>query len=59
MVVRFQVLMAASMKFRFFWDVVPCSHVEVVFIIRALMMEAVCTSEMSVNFNVTTWRYIP
>jgi hypothetical protein len=23
------------------------------------MMEAVCTSETSVNFNVTTWRYIP
>jgi hypothetical protein len=25
----------------------------------ALMMEAVCTSEKSVNFNVTTWCYIP
>jgi hypothetical protein len=25
--VRFQVLTAASMKFRVFWDVVPCSHV--------------------------------
>jgi hypothetical protein len=25
----------------------------------ALMMEAVRTSEMSVNFNVTTQRYIP
>jgi hypothetical protein len=25
----------------------------------ALMMEAVSTSETSVNFNVTTWRYIP
>jgi hypothetical protein len=25
----------------------------------ALMMEAVHPSEMSVNFNVTTWRYIP
>jgi hypothetical protein len=23
------------------------------------MMEAVCTSEMLVNFNVITWRYIP
>jgi hypothetical protein len=23
--VRFQVLMAASMKFRVFWDVAPCS----------------------------------
>jgi hypothetical protein len=27
--VRFQVLTAASMKFRVIWDVVPCSHVEV------------------------------
>jgi hypothetical protein len=26
---RFQVLTAASMKFRVFWDVAPCSHVEV------------------------------
>jgi hypothetical protein len=25
----------------------------------ALIMEAVGTSETSVNFNVTTWRYIP
>jgi hypothetical protein len=25
----------------------------------ALKMEAVCTSETLVNFNVTTWRYIP
>jgi hypothetical protein len=25
--VRFQVLTAASMKFRVFWDVAPCSHV--------------------------------
>jgi hypothetical protein len=25
----------------------------------ALMMNAVCTPEMSVNLNVTTWRYIP
>jgi hypothetical protein len=51
---RFQVLMVASMKFGVFWDVAPCSQVEV-----DLMMEAVCTSEMSVNFNLTTWRYIP
>jgi hypothetical protein len=27
--VRFQVLMVASMKFRVFLGVVPCSHVEV------------------------------
>jgi hypothetical protein len=62
---RFQVLTAASMKFRVFWDVVPCSLVEVdrsfwgtCFII-ALMIEAVHTSETSVNLNVTTRHYIP
>jgi hypothetical protein len=27
--VRFQVLTVASMKFRFFRDIAPCSHVEV------------------------------
>jgi hypothetical protein len=42
------------MKIRVFWDVAPCSHVEV-----ALMMEAVLTSETSVSFNMTTRRYIP
>jgi hypothetical protein len=56
---RFQVLMAASMKFRVFWDVLPCSKVEVDRRLRcaycdALMMEAVRTSETSVNFNLTT-----
>jgi hypothetical protein len=53
---------------RVFWDVAPCSHIEVyrrfggASIIRAmtaLLTEAVRTSETSVNFNVTTWRYIP
>jgi len=42
------------MKIRVFWDVAPCSHIEV-----ALIMEAVRTSETSVHFNVTAWRYIP
>jgi hypothetical protein len=56
--VRFQVLMAASMKFRVFWDVVSCSHVGVERA-SALMMEAVRISEMLVNFNMTTWHYIP
>jgi hypothetical protein len=27
--------------------------------IIALMTEAVCASETSVHFNVTTWRYVP
>jgi hypothetical protein len=28
-VVRFQVLTAASMKFTVFWDVMPCSEVDI------------------------------
>jgi hypothetical protein len=54
------------MKFRVFWDVAPCSHVEVDRRFRG----AYClhhqgdelfirTSEPSANFNVTTRRYIP
>jgi hypothetical protein len=39
------------------------SEVRTAFIIRtmndALMMETVRTFKTSVNFNVTTWRYIP
>jgi hypothetical protein len=64
---RFQVLTAASKKFKVFWDVAPCSHVEVdrrfkmrtASIIRVMMMESVRTSETSVNFNLTTRLYIP
>jgi hypothetical protein len=55
----------SKLKFRVFWDVEPCSHIKVerrfilstAFIIT-LMMEALLTSETSVNF-VTTWHYIP
>jgi hypothetical protein len=60
--VRFQVLTAASMKFRVFWDVAPCSHVEVDRRLRrfiTLMMGTVRTSETLVNLNVTTRCYIP
>jgi hypothetical protein len=55
---RFQVITAVSMKFRVFWDVAPRSHVQVYQRFRNayylhlqdnLMMEAVCTSEMSVH----------
>jgi hypothetical protein len=56
-------------KFRVFWDVAPCGHVEVdrrfrgrtasIIGVINLMMVAVRTSETSVNFNVTTRRYIP
>jgi hypothetical protein len=65
---RIQVLTAASMKFRVFWDVVrvvtlkltDVSDVRSASIIRAiiaLMMVAVSTSETSVKFNVITRRY--
>jgi hypothetical protein len=63
--------MTASMKFRVFWDVAPCSHVEVDQRFRG----AYCLHDqglvhppddggsthlkMSDNFNVTTWRYLP
>jgi hypothetical protein len=54
------------MKFRVFLDVAPCSQVEfdrrfrgAYCIIIALMMAAVRTSQTSVNFNLTTRRYIP
>jgi hypothetical protein len=43
---RFQVITAASVKMTAFWDI-------------SLIMEAVRTSETSVYFNETTWRYIP
>jgi hypothetical protein len=52
--VRFQVLTAANMKIIVFWDVAPCSLVEV-----ALMTEAESTSETSVNFYQTTRLNIP
>jgi hypothetical protein len=60
----FQVLIAASMKMTVFWDVVLCSLVDVsevlaASIIRAVMMEAASTSEMSVSFHQTTWCNIP
>jgi hypothetical protein len=53
-----------------FWVVAPCSLVEVYQRFRepcclhhqdneALMMEAARTSETSVNFYQTTWRYNP
>jgi hypothetical protein len=70
--VRFQVLTAASMMFRVvFWDVLPCKmivdrrfrgayclHHQGWVIISSLMMEAVHTSETSVDNNFT-WQYIP
>jgi hypothetical protein len=58
--------MAANMKMAVFWVVAPCSVVEVYRRFRdscckaiALMMEAVSTSETSVNFYHTTRRNSP
>jgi hypothetical protein len=49
------------MKMAVFWVVAPCSLVEVYrrFRVIALMMQAVSTSETSVNFYQTTQRYNP
>jgi hypothetical protein len=49
------------MKMAVFWDVAPCSLVEVYRRLRAitLTMEAASTSETSVNFYQTTLRNIP
>jgi hypothetical protein len=49
-----------SVKYRIFWDVAPCSQVDVDGRFRGitLMMEAVRISETPVNINLTTWRYI-
>jgi hypothetical protein len=41
--------MAASLKFRVFWDILPCT---------ALMMEAARTSETSVDIDLTIQQYI-
>jgi hypothetical protein len=56
------------MKFRVFWNVLPCSQVDFdqrfrdVYCLHhqgALMMEAVRISEMLVSINLTTGQYIP
>jgi hypothetical protein len=54
---RFQVLTVASMKMTAFWDIMPCSLIEVSMI--RVMMDAVHTSETSDYINATTMRYIP
>jgi hypothetical protein len=58
--VRFQVITAASMNFRVFCYVAPCSHeVDRRFRGAYCLHHCTCTSETSVNFNLTTRRYIP
>jgi hypothetical protein len=56
---RFQVLTAASMKFRIFWDVAPCSHVEVDRRFRSVYCLHHQSDESSVIFTVAPRRYIP
>jgi hypothetical protein len=64
---RFQVLTVASMKMTVFWDVAVCNFIEVGQCFRgvyclhhqALKMEAVSTSETSVNLYEITWHNIP
>jgi hypothetical protein len=54
-IVRFTVLMAASMKMAVFWVVVPwCLLPSSGWWLIALMMEAASTSETMVNFYQTT-----
>jgi hypothetical protein len=43
--------MVASMKITTFWDIAPCSLNEVNQRFITLMMEAVCTPEISLYFN--------
>jgi hypothetical protein len=65
--VRFEVLTAMVMKSTIFWDTTPCSRALLPTAFRlvfcsayssALKMEAICSSETSVDFQRTTRRYI-
>jgi hypothetical protein len=60
---RFQVLTAASMKFKVFWDVLPCSQIDVDRRFRGACclhhQGAERTSETSIDIDLTTWQYIP
>jgi hypothetical protein len=49
-IMRFCILVAVSMKMTVFWDIVPCSLVEV----SLKVEEVVSMSEMSVNFCKST-----
>jgi hypothetical protein len=51
--------MTASIKMTDCWDIAPNSLIETDCPGDALMMEAVSTSETSVNFYQTTWCNIP
>jgi hypothetical protein len=70
----FEVLTAVVMKSTVFWDVTSCSPLKVSWCFRGLpssfilvsclayltmKLEAICMSEMSVDFQWITWCYIP
>jgi hypothetical protein len=57
--VGFQVCTAERMKITAFWDVAPCSLVDVDRRFRALTMEAKRICETPVYFYETTLRHIP
>jgi hypothetical protein len=40
-------------------EVCTASIIREMMMMGALMMDAVCTSEMSINIYLTTWQYIP
>jgi hypothetical protein len=53
------------LKSYIFWDIMLCSWLQVTFFeahiasIFGVKVEAPCSSEMSVDFQQTTWNYIP
>jgi hypothetical protein len=53
--IRFQVLTAASMKFRVFWDVLQCSQVDV----DRRFSGAYCLHHQADDVYLTTRQYIP
>jgi hypothetical protein len=55
----FQVLTAASVQMIVVWDVTPCSLLESDPLFRAVLLEAINTSETRVNLLQTTRRNIP
>jgi hypothetical protein len=57
---------SSGLKFRVFWDIMPCSQIDVDRRLRCACClhhqgdtEAARTSETSVDIDLTTWQYIP
>jgi hypothetical protein len=66
--VGLEVFTALVMKSNIFWDMTPCSPLSVSqlatcllaeLISSTLKMEAICSSETSIDTQRTTWRHIP